>query len=41
MYLDALPAEQVLTGSYTTRIANLRTGLERALQNGVQVTLIE
>lgn len=36
-----LPAEQVITGSYTTRISNLRTGLERVLQNGVQVTLIE
>jgi hypothetical protein len=36
-----LPAEQIITGDYNTRISNLRTGLERALQNGVQVTLVE
>lgn len=36
-----LPTEQVITGNYATRISNLRIGLERCLQNGVQVTLIE
>jgi hypothetical protein len=37
----ALPTTQVITGDYTTRITNLRTGLETVLQNGVQVALIE
>jgi hypothetical protein len=36
-----LPTEQVITGDYTTRINNLRTGLERIFQNGVQVALVE
>jgi hypothetical protein len=37
----AIPAHQIITGPYNTRIANLRTALERILQAGVQVTLIE
>jgi Flp pilus assembly protein TadG len=37
----AIPPAQVITGPYRTRIDNLRTALERILQNGVQVTLIE
>ncbi len=36
-----LPTDQIITGDYNTRISNLRSGLERMLQNGVQVTLIE
>ncbi len=38
---SALPAEHIITGSFPTRISNLRTTLERILQGGVQVTLIE
>jgi hypothetical protein len=37
----ALPAAQIITGDYTTRINNLRSGLETVFQNGVQVALIE
>ncbi|HXD86266.1 MAG TPA: hypothetical protein VN641_07220, partial [Urbifossiella sp.] len=37
----SLPAEQIITGSYDVRIANLKSALERIAQNGVQVTLIE
>ena len=36
-----IPSYQIITGTYTTRISNLRTALERILQSGVQVTLIE
>ncbi|CAN5561968.1 hypothetical protein BH11PLA2_BH11PLA2_04650 [soil metagenome] len=36
-----LPAEQIITGDYNTRINNMRTALERIFQNGVQVALIE
>lgn len=36
-----LPVGQIITGDYNTRINNLRDGLERVLQNGVQVSLIE
>jgi hypothetical protein len=37
----AMPSHQIITGSYQTRIDNLRTALERIVQSGVQVTLIE
>ena len=37
----SIPSYQIITGAYQDRIANLRTGLERILQGGVQVTLIE
>ena len=37
----SIPTEQIITGTYTTRIDNLKTALERILQSGVQVTLIE
>lgn len=37
----AIPADQIITGTFDTRIENLRTALERILQSGVQVTLIE
>ena len=37
----AIPSYQIITGDYPTRIDNLRTGLERILQGGVQVTLVE
>jgi Flp pilus assembly protein TadG len=37
----AIPAHQIITGTYQTRIDNLRTALERIVQSGVQVTLIE
>jgi hypothetical protein len=36
-----LPLEYIITGSYQNRINNLRTLLERIMQSGVQVTLIE
>ncbi|MCZ2343205.1 MAG: pilus assembly protein TadG-related protein [Bacteroidales bacterium] len=36
-----LPLEHVITGDYNTRIVNLRLALERIMQSGVQVTLIE
>ncbi len=36
-----LPVENVITGPYRTRIENLRTTLQRIMQSGVQVTLIE
>jgi hypothetical protein len=36
-----IPSYQIITGPYQDRIDNLRTGLERILQGGVQVTLIE
>jgi hypothetical protein len=36
-----LPTTSVITGDYTTRINNLKTTLERIMQSGVQVTLIE
>jgi hypothetical protein len=35
------PARQIITGPYQVRIANLRDALERILQSGVQVTLVE
>ena len=38
---SSIPNEQIITGTYTTRIDNLKTALERILQSGVQVTLIE
>jgi Flp pilus assembly protein TadG len=38
---SALPADQIITGDYNTRIENLRAVLERIIQAGVQVTLIE
>ena len=37
----SIPTEQIITGTYTTRIDNLKTALERILQSGVQVTLVE
>lgn len=37
----SIPSYQIITGTYSDRISNLRTGLERILQGGVQVTLIE
>jgi hypothetical protein len=37
----ALPTEQIITGDYNTRIANMRFVLERIMQSGIQVTLIE
>ena len=37
----SLPTNQIITGDYQTRIDNLRATLERILQSGVQVTLIE
>jgi hypothetical protein len=37
----AIPDYQIITGPFDTRITNLRTALERILQSGVQVTLIE
>lgn len=36
-----IPSYQIITGPYQDRIDNLRTGLERILQGGVQVTLVE
>jgi len=37
----SIPSTQIITGSYQTRIANLRSALERICDSGVQVTLIE
>lgn len=37
----AIPSYQIITGSYTTRITNLKTALERICQSGVQVTLVQ
>jgi hypothetical protein len=37
----AMPTEQIITGDYNTRIANMRFVLERIMQSGIQVTLIE
>ena len=37
----SIPSYQIITGPYLTRIDNLRTGLERIFQGGVQVTLVE
>ena len=37
----SIPSYQIITGVYQDRIDNLRTGLERILQGGVQVTLVE
>jgi Flp pilus assembly protein TadG len=37
----SIPATQIITGPYPTRIANLRTALQNICQAGVQVTLIE
>lgn len=37
----ALPSDQIITGTYSTRTENLRSVLERLMQSGVQVTLIE
>jgi hypothetical protein len=37
----SLPATQVITGPFQTRIDNLRLAFERILQGGVQVTLVE
>ena len=36
-----LPAQQIITGPYQTRINSLKTAFERILQSGVQVTLVE
>ncbi len=36
-----LPTSQIITGSYSERIANIRNTYERILQSGVQVTLVE
>ncbi|MFO0935636.1 MAG: pilus assembly protein TadG-related protein [Gemmataceae bacterium] len=36
-----IPAEQLIYGDYSTRISNMRQVLERIMQSGVQVTLIE
>ena len=36
-----IPPEQIITGDYQTRIDYLRFVLERIMQSGVQVTLIE
>ncbi len=36
-----LPNQQVITGPYLNRVANLQTAFERILQSGVQVTLVE
>ena len=36
-----LPADNIITGDYTQRIDRLRTTIERIMQSGVQVTLIE
>ncbi len=36
-----IPAEQIITGPYQTRISSLKTAFERILQSGVQVTLVE
>jgi hypothetical protein len=38
---DALPAGNIITGPYTTRIDTLKSTLERIMQSGVQVTLIQ
>jgi len=38
---DLLPATSIITGDYQTRIDNLRDTLERIMQSGVQVTLVE
>ena len=32
---------KIITGNYNTRIANLRTALERIVQSGIQVSLIK
>jgi hypothetical protein len=37
----AIPAYQIITGPYQTRIDSLKTAFERILQSGVQVTLIQ
>ena len=37
----SIPARQIITGPYQTRIDNLRTALQTIVQSGVQVTLIE
>jgi hypothetical protein len=37
----AMPPNQIITGEYDVRIANLKDCLERIMQSGVQVTLIE
>lgn len=37
----ALPAGHIITGTYQTRIDNLKDTLQRIMQSGVQVTLIQ
>ncbi len=37
----AIPASQIITGPYQTRIDSLKTCFERIMQAGVQVTLVE
>ena len=37
----SIPAYQIITGPYQTRINNLQDGLQRIMQSGVQVTLIQ
>ena len=37
----SLPANQIITGPYQTRIDNLRSALQAICQSGVQVTLVE
>ena len=38
---SAIPAYQIITGPYQTRIDSLKTAFERIFQSGVQVTLIQ
>jgi hypothetical protein len=38
---DPLPAGNIITGPYQTRINTLRSTLERIMQSGVQVTLVQ
>ena len=37
----AIPSDQLIYGNYQTRIDNLRAVMERIMQSGIQVTLIE
>lgn len=37
----SIPSYQIITGAYQDRITNLKNGLQRILQGGVQVTLVQ
>ena len=37
----SIPSYQIITGAYQDRITNLKNGLQRILQGGVQVPLVQ